>query len=151
MYRHQWEAYAYVDELVYCRRLADGLTRTVSDRVWYAHAIEERYHDWRRREDWRDERRRAVARMRQRWPRPRGRYRWDPDTRPGPYYVSAHYNGRSVLLAGPYLTHFEALDALPAVEARAHKVDPRACWYAYGTARAVDGLELTTTFGRVAA
>lgn len=151
-YRHSWEALGFTaDGGVTCRRLADGLIKTVSTRVWYAHALTDRYQAYRRADAWRTAQRARVAAMRQRWPRPRGRYPYDPDTRPGPYYVSAHYDGRTVLLAGPYLTHADALSAVDAVRARAAKADPRACWYAYGTCRAKDGGDLRTVFGRVAA
>lgn len=53
------------------------------------------------------------------------------------YYVSVIRPGRSAddarLLAGPYKTHGEALDAVPSVRRWADSVDPRAPWYAYGT------------------
>ena len=59
-----------------------------------------------------------------------------PDTAPGNYYVTAIYNGRHALLAGPFLNdHATALALVDRARVEAEKVDPRAIWYAYGTAR----------------
>lgn len=49
------------------------------------------------------------------------------------FYVSAADAGRTVLLAGPFRTHAEALDALPRTRTRAEELDPRGLFYAYGT------------------
>lgn len=52
------------------------------------------------------------------------------------YYVSVMDGGRYGLLAGPYNTHEEALEMVPAVKELAQKVDPYAVFYAFGTAAA---------------
>jgi len=58
------------------------------------------------------------------------------DLRPGFYYVSIQNDaGEQVLVRGPWYRHAEALAALPDVKAYCLKLDPRACWYAFGTAR----------------
>lgn len=61
-----------------------------------------------------------------------------PDTKPGNYYVTARReNGDAVLLAGPFRDdHAAALAMVPrASRAAIDSGDPRAPWYAYGTAR----------------
>lgn len=63
------------------------------------------------------------------------------------YYTSARRdNGDAVALTGPYLTHVEALAAVPADRARAYDVDPRAPWYAYGTFAAKPGATIKPVF-----
>jgi hypothetical protein len=57
------------------------------------------------------------------------------DTRAGYYYVSVIDGSRKGLVSGPYETHGEALQAVERVRRAAEKVDPRAVWYAFGTAR----------------
>lgn len=57
------------------------------------------------------------------------------DTRPGCYYVSALDGPRSWLIAGPWPTHREALDAVKAVKSKAERLDDRSQWMAWGTAR----------------
>lgn len=63
----------------------------------------------------------------------------------GHYYASVFDrrsndgNGRVALLAGPFPTHYQALDILPAAKAEAERVDPRATWYAFGTLCMKDG------------
>lgn len=59
-----------------------------------------------------------------------------PDTTPGAYYVTAIYNGRHALLAGPFPNdQATALALVDRARVAAEKVDPRAIWYSYGTAR----------------
>ena len=55
------------------------------------------------------------------------------------FYVSCIDGPRTAILAGPYQTHPEALEAVPQVRRVAEKVDPRACWYAFGTCKAPNG------------
>ena len=62
-----------------------------------------------------------------------------PDTSPGPYYVSVQDGSRSSLLSGPYNTHQEALDLVDKANDIACQFDPRAHFYAFGTARIKDG------------
>ena len=60
----------------------------------------------------------------------------NPDTAPGNYYVTARDGGRHALLAGPFPNnHAAALALVDRARVEAEKVDPRAVWYAYGTAR----------------
>jgi hypothetical protein len=62
--------------------------------------------------------------------------RTDIDTRPGFYYVSViRDDGAYRFLAGPFETHVEALAAVPRARDVARDLDPRATWYAFGTAR----------------
>ena len=52
------------------------------------------------------------------------------------FYVSATYDETQrefVVLLGPFETHQEALDLVATARRLAEIVDPRACWYAYGT------------------
>ena len=66
---------------------------------------------------------------------------------PVTFYVTAiKDSGEWVPLAGPYPTHADALDAVGRARRRAAKVDARACWYAYGTARN-RGAALVAVFG----
>ena len=58
---------------------------------------------------------------------------------PSHYFVSCvETDGRrrSSLLAGPYASHAEALSKVHAVSRLAEDADPRAAWYAFGTAGA---------------
>lgn len=57
------------------------------------------------------------------------------DPRPGFYYVSALDGARKAFARGPFPTHREALDAVEATKAAVEARDPRAVWYAWGTAR----------------
>ncbi len=68
----------------------------------------------------------------------------------GRYYVSVIDGERYAFLLGPYATHAEALDQVDRGTRLAYDADPRAPWYAYGTARVPDdaGPEPTTLFGR---
>jgi len=60
-----------------------------------------------------------------------------PDTKPGNYYVTAmRDDGKVVCLAGPFKNdHAAALATVDRARSVACDVDPRAHWYAYGTAR----------------
>ena len=58
------------------------------------------------------------------------------DERPGFYYVSAMISGVGVLVAGPWPTHLEALEAVDLVGNEARKRDWRAWCWGWGTARA---------------
>lgn len=62
-----------------------------------------------------------------------------PDNQPGPYYVSVVDGSRHSLLSGPYDTHQEALDMVSKADVIACLLDPRAHFYAFGTARIKDG------------
>lgn len=59
------------------------------------------------------------------------------DPRRGFYYVSCQDDrGRRALVFGPFVNdHRSALADVARVAAEAERVDPRACWYAWGTAR----------------
>lgn len=63
------------------------------------------------------------------------------------FYVAVHDAGRSSLLAGPYLTEQEAVDARKAVRLAAERIDPWASFYTFSLARAPD--ERKTLFGLV--
>jgi len=67
-----------------------------------------------------------------------------PDTRPGFYYVTVRREGRKgfehVKLRGPFSDHASALAAVDEATRRAYELDPRAPWYAYGTARTEEEL-----------
>lgn len=54
---------------------------------------------------------------------------------------------RKSLLAGPYDTHAEALAQVDNVSHMASETDPRAAWYAFGTAGSL--LPHKTVFGAV--
>jgi hypothetical protein len=59
-----------------------------------------------------------------------------PDARPGHYYVSAVDGGTHWFpMAGPFLTHQEALDLVDDVRRYAHEVNYRSVWYSFGTCR----------------
>lgn len=61
------------------------------------------------------------------------------------FYVSARkeWQGgyRYALVAGPYSSHAEALAAEPAVRRLAERADPRAVWYAFGTAGSAEPIQ----------
>lgn len=59
----------------------------------------------------------------------------NPDPRPGFYYVSAIDGSRRSLVRGPFRTHAEALEAVEPTKRLVEDRDPRAHWYAWGTAR----------------
>ena len=59
----------------------------------------------------------------------------ETDERPGYYYVSVIDGRRWLLLYGPFDTHAAALAAVEMVRRLAVDVDPRAWFYAFGTAR----------------
>jgi hypothetical protein len=61
-----------------------------------------------------------------------------PETRY--FYVSCIDHDRRALVVGPYSTHAAALADVARVRAEAERVDPRAFWYAWGTAGSVDDL-----------
>lgn len=60
-----------------------------------------------------------------------------PDTRPGFYYVTCRNgSGDYAFIRGPWVDdHAGALAAKRAVQAEGERADPRAVWYAWGTAR----------------
>ena len=59
-----------------------------------------------------------------------------PDDRPGNYYVTAIDGERHAFLLGPYQDdHATALAMVDEARRIAQELDPRAFWYAYGTAR----------------
>lgn len=58
-----------------------------------------------------------------------------PDTKPGPYYVSAIDAGRVFLLAGPYPLHATALALVNRVRDIACDNSPKGIWMNYGTVR----------------
>jgi len=57
------------------------------------------------------------------------------DPRPGFYYVSAIDGPRRSMVRGPFPTHAEALERVEATRRLVEERDPRAHWYAWGTAR----------------
>lgn len=60
-----------------------------------------------------------------------------PDTKPGPYYVSAMKPDGSAywLMRGPFDRHADALDKVSETMNKAIEIDPRAQWMAWGTCR----------------
>ena len=50
------------------------------------------------------------------------------------YYVTVQDHGRTGFLAGPFNRHGDALATVGAANRAAQDVDPKACWYAFGTA-----------------
>ena len=58
-----------------------------------------------------------------------------PDSKPGPYYVSAIDAGKKYLVAGPYTNHSLALADVDRVRDIAGDYDGRACFMAWGTCR----------------
>jgi hypothetical protein len=59
-----------------------------------------------------------------------------PDTAPGPYYVTVVRDGRGVgFLAGPFDQHADALAMVEPARAAAYTVDPWTAFDAFGTAR----------------
>jgi len=58
------------------------------------------------------------------------------DVRPGFYYASiSRTDGAKILARGPFPTHKDAILSVPKVKDDAYRMDPKAPWYAYGTAR----------------
>lgn len=60
-----------------------------------------------------------------------------PDTKPGAYYVSVRRGATEWRpLVGPFINdHAKALSLVDAAQAKATDLDPKACWYYFGTAR----------------
>lgn len=50
------------------------------------------------------------------------------------FYVSVRDGDRTRLLKGPFRTHAEAIEAVPAAQRQAEKMDPKAAFYFFGTA-----------------
>lgn len=57
------------------------------------------------------------------------------DPAPGFYVSAMNDSGGKLLAEGPFTRHEEALCAVWSVSQAWGKVDPRACWYAWGTAQ----------------
>lgn len=58
------------------------------------------------------------------------------DSKPGNYYVSVVDGARVGRLVGPFENdHAGALAMVDKARAKAQELDPRACWYAFGTVR----------------
>lgn len=72
--------------------------------------------------------------------------RQTPDTKPGPYYVSAIDGAKTYLMAGPYDQHADALADVDKARDIATSADGRAWFMAWGTVRRNDG---ATTPGRL--
>lgn len=70
-----------------------------------------------------------------------------PDTKPGPYYVTAIDNGRVHLMAGPFGEHAEALGLVDKAREIAYEHDGRAWFMAWGTSR-VEGCEKLGSLNR---
>jgi len=64
-----------------------------------------------------------------------------PDTKPGPYYVTAQKAGGTAywLMRGPFTGHAEALGVVRETMNKACELDARAHWMEWGTARMKDG------------
>lgn len=60
-----------------------------------------------------------------------------PDTKPGPYYVTAIIDGDATIypMAGPYADHASALADVQRCRDIAISVDRKAIWAAFGTCR----------------
>jgi len=58
------------------------------------------------------------------------------DRRAGYFYVSVTNGAERRLVRGPYATHREAIEQIDVVRRAAEERDPKAVWYAFGTARA---------------
>jgi hypothetical protein len=58
-----------------------------------------------------------------------------PDTRPGPYFVSAIDGTKKYIMAGPYAQHTAALADVERVRDIADKADGRSCFMFWGTCR----------------
>lgn len=58
-----------------------------------------------------------------------------PDTRPGPYYVSAIDAGKTYTMAGPYADHASALADVDRARDIASDHDGRAWFMSWGTVR----------------
>ncbi len=61
-----------------------------------------------------------------------------PDTKRGPYYVTALEAGKVFPMAGPYTLHAEALAAVDQARAIASQHDGRAWFASWGTCRLPD-------------
>ncbi len=72
-----------------------------------------------------------------------------PDPRPGYYYVSCtRGDGCYAIACGPYDTHQAALDDVNRVKTAADKIDPRSCWYGWGTCRSPEPLAVKPPIAR---
>jgi hypothetical protein len=70
-----------------------------------------------------------------------------PDTKPGPYYVSATDAGKFHLMAGPYNQHADALADVDRARNIACKHDGRAHFMAWGTVR-MEGCDRVGTLNK---
>lgn len=70
-----------------------------------------------------------------------------PDTRPGPYYVSAIDAGKVHTMAGPYAEHAAALADVDRACRIASDIDGRAWFMAWGTVR-LDGSDRVGTLNK---
>ena len=62
------------------------------------------------------------------------------------FYVTVNNNGRFGWLLGPFDDHQEALDKVHHARTLAERADPRAAWYAFGTASTPKGTNMPTVF-----
>ncbi len=58
-----------------------------------------------------------------------------PDTKPGPYYVTARQGDKYWLMRGPFALHVDALAAVKETMCKACDLDARAHWMQWGTCR----------------
>ena len=59
----------------------------------------------------------------------------EPDTAPGPYYISAIDGPKHAFVSGPYKTHAQALAELDVCREKTIQVDPKTHFAAFGTCR----------------
>lgn len=72
----------------------------------------------------------------------------NPDTRPGPYFVSAIDGTKNYIMAGPYATHAEALAKVEPARNIANDHDGRAWFMAWGTCR-IEGSDRVGTLNKL--
>ena len=71
-----------------------------------------------------------------------------PDTKPGPYFVSAIDGGKKYIVAGPYELHEKAIADVDRVRNIAETADARAIFMAWGTCR-IQGANLIGSMNRL--
>ena len=59
----------------------------------------------------------------------------EPDTAPGPYYVTCTNDSRVALVSGPYDKHADAIAVVPMARALIRRHDAWSDFYAFGTVR----------------
>ena len=140
VYRYRWEATAFrPDGSVLCRRLHDRFEKVLSVRWWDRYQTEDRYVTYQEKERQLTERRQAIAQLRAKRLQS-AQLQTDP-TQPG-FYVSARKGPQYVLLLGPFVSLYDALQLVEPVWPLVREYNDPFCEVAVGTCKTVESTRI---------